>query len=236
MISNFVKYELSDSEKGEVKAAKARKTLTLKYPCSSTATCTPYKLTLSPGAYQFECWGSKGSYVQNPSYPGKGAYTKGTIAFFKKTEVYVYVGATGFFNSYKNETKMPSGAFGTGGGSTDVRLKFSAEWYENESLASRIMVAAGGGGVEWKHAIGGNGGELTGETSTSYNLNSVVIAEVNVLVLMQEHSDRQEHFLRKKMTGEGLVAADIMAALHMILLMQEAEDLLSFPVMKDARQ
>ena len=177
MISNFVKFELSDPEKGNVNLKKTHKTLTFRYPCSNTTICTPYKLTLSPGAYQFECWGSKGVSSHPPAYPGKGAYTKGSIAFFKKTEVYVYIGATGQFNMHGNESIKPFGIHAPGGGSTDVRLEYSDVWHEERSLRSRIMVAAGGGGVEWKHGIGGNGGELEGEPSTSYTFGEVKIEQ-----------------------------------------------------------
>ena len=177
MISNFVKFELLEPEKGVVNATKTKKTLTFKYPCSSNKICTPYKLTLNPGAYQFECWGSKGTFTQTPSYPGKGAYTRGSIAFFKKTELYINIGATGLYNAFKNESITLKGTYGFGGGSTDVRLEFTDKWYDDKSLRSRIMVAAGGGGVEWKNAIGGNGGELEGEPSTSFGTYGAVFTE-----------------------------------------------------------
>ena len=57
--------------------------------------------------------------------------------------------------------------YGSGGGATDVRLVNGA-WNDFDSLASRIMVAAGGGGAyngdnyNWKSNPGGYGGALTG--------------------------------------------------------------------------
>ena len=166
MIDNLVKFAVINSQKGEANAVKSRKSLTLRYPCSNRHDCTPYKLTLNPGNYKIECWGSKGTITHSPAYPGKGAYTRGLIALFSKTELYVYVGATGHFNSYMNTSDFVS-ISDTGGGSTDVRLVYSDEWNDTESLKSRIMVAAGGGGAEWSYAKGGNGGELEGDPSFS---------------------------------------------------------------------
>ena len=175
MIKNFVKFELSDPGKGTTNATHTRKSLTLKYPCTNKVICTPYKLTLKPGTYKIECWGSKGTSWSTPPYPGKGAYTKGSISIFNKTDFYVYVGASGLFNSYKNNSSLNSS--NPGGGATDVRLVYSDKWSDLQSLKSRIMVAAGGGGVEWSKAIGGNGGELEGGESTSFNVNGSVIDE-----------------------------------------------------------
>ena len=167
MISNFVKFAIEDLKKGTPNSITSRKSIVLKYPCSDKHKCTPYKLSLNPGTYKFECWGSKGEVLQTPAYPGKGAYTRGSIAIFNRIDLYVYVGATGYFNSYMNNVQMPLSS--SGGGSTDVRLVYSSEWNDTESLKSRIMVAAGGGGVEWEYAIGGNGGELEGDQSISTN-------------------------------------------------------------------
>ena len=175
MISNFVKFALVDSKKGDINATKTRKSVTLRYPCSSKIVCTPYKLTLSPGSYQFECWGSKGFTYFSAATTGKGAYTRGLITFYSKTELYIYIGATGLFNSYNNNSYVRSS--NPGGGATDVRLVYHEEWSNIESLKSRIMVAAGGGGAEWQGAKGGDGGELEGGESTSFNLNGVAFQE-----------------------------------------------------------
>ena len=69
------------------------------------------------------------------------------------------LGAVGFFNTVKDfEDKIVKGGFA--GGATDVRLATSEKWWENETLISRIMVAAGGGCAEWTASIGRNGGTL----------------------------------------------------------------------------
>ena len=80
----------------------------------------------------------------------------------KATQFYVYIGATGHFNCVKDDEYPISGQ--TGGGATDLRLVATDNWYDKESLISRIMVAAGGAGAEWSNNIGGNGGELVGDS------------------------------------------------------------------------
>ena len=170
MISDAVKFALSDGSKpSSSKISVNEKFILLKYPCDVSTTCQPYELKISPGAYKFECWGAKGKMWQertDRSFPGLGAYTKGNIIFEKNTILYIYVGATGLFNSVNRNN---NGYFG--GGATDVRLTKTNNWYDMESLISRIMVAAGGGGAEWNNSIGGNGGELEGGSSkpTYYN-------------------------------------------------------------------
>jgi len=174
MITNFVNLEIVNTTRGTLNAVSTRSTIILKYPCTNKTICTPYKLNLKPGAYKVECWGAKGTYHHVNSFPGRGAYTSGLFSVFSELELYVFVGATGRFNSYKNLTEnffneiVRSGL--SGGGATDVRLENSANWFDISSLKSRIMVAAGGGGVEWSNAQGGNGGELEGGKSTSTDI------------------------------------------------------------------
>ena len=47
-----------------------------------------------------------------------------------------------------------------------IKLIVTKNWYDTESLISRIMVAGAGGGAEWAASIGGNGGGLIGGNST----------------------------------------------------------------------
>ena len=164
MISRFVKYSYLDSslaKAGNIK--RTRKSITFDYPCDSTAKCTPVSIILNRGVYKLECWGAKGNYWSVPdigaSIPGLGAYTSGEIVIYKTTQFFIYIVTTGYFNCYKG-TSLSNGIIG--GGATDVRLVSSENWYDNESLISRIMVAAGGAGAEWANNIGGNGGELIG--------------------------------------------------------------------------
>ena len=169
MIHKLVQYSVLDEDLGSPKVIEKTSSITLKYPCNNVFNCTPYKLVLKPSIYRFECWGSIGSQWETSSKPGKGAYTRGTIFISKKTEMYAYIGALGYFNSMKGAKQAIKGL--PGGGSTDVRLEKSENWWDLQSLKTRIMVAAGGGGAEWSASIGGNGGELIGNSSISAKSN-----------------------------------------------------------------
>ena len=154
-LNNHVLVDVVDVSKGTKKVNVNKDSILLNYPCSSTYYCTPYLLTLSPGRYQFECWGAKG--IGNGS-PGLGAYTSGVIKLNDISTFFVYIGATGTFNSVPNGIKADC----IGGGATDVRLSYAESWHDTKSLISRIMVAAGGAGAEWVMTKGGNGGAPDG--------------------------------------------------------------------------
>ena len=133
------------------------------------------------GKYTFELWGAgagtsmdTGKLTNTYSRPGgAGGYTKGTIELQKGETVYIYVGgrgkdaiigdAAGGFNGGGKSVYDHSDdeSAGSGGGATDIRL-IPGVWNYNKSLASRIMVAGGGGGAAYNHA-GGYAGGLTGE-------------------------------------------------------------------------
>ena len=166
MINNFVKVSLQDPSKGEIKETfQTRNSIVLDYPCTNSHVCTPYVLDLSKGVYKFECWGSLGQQWVSMSTPGLGAYTSGILYVPKPTKFFVYIGNTGFFNAVKEMESSVRGCYP--GGATDVRLNYSEKWWDNYSLISRIMVAAGGGGAEWQASIGGNGGTINGGESIS---------------------------------------------------------------------
>ena len=142
-----------------------KRSCTLTYPKTCTiSSCSPYKITLEKGIYQFECWGAKGIIFYSGT-PGLGSYASGCINISEKISFYVFIGATGFFNSLKINQSLigPQGS----GGATDVRLKATKHWYDFESLATRLIVAAGGGSTEWQLSIGGNGGGIEGGSSVS---------------------------------------------------------------------
>lgn len=117
------------------------------------------------GYYQIELWGAQGG--SSSTVGGKGAYTSGTIYLKKDEKIYVYVGESG--GNIQTATYNGGGYSGTlynarsGGGATDIRL-VSGSWDEFESLKSRIMVAAGGGGSTAGNygCNGGAGGTLEG--------------------------------------------------------------------------
>ena len=166
MIKNFVKTSLKNSSKGKVnETIQTHKSLVLNYPCSKSDDCTPYVLELSKAVYKFECWGSKGGTWDRVSTAGLGGYTSGILYVPKPTTFFVYIGNIGIFNAAPI-TGLDALSQGLPGGATDVRLNYSENWYDNYSLISRIMVAAGGGSSEWSQSIGGNGGTLNGGTSS----------------------------------------------------------------------
>jgi len=135
----------------------------------------------APGYYKFELNGAAGSGV---SYQGLGAYTSGELYLDEGNTLYVYVGECVVYDDTANKTAFNGGGAGglmtynntykgEGGGATDVRL-VSGTWDDFDSLKSRIMVAAGGGGQGNYSAQGGDGGlsiggmGLEGRYSSSY--------------------------------------------------------------------
>ena len=150
------------------------------------------------GVYKVELWGAQGG--SNLTYVGgKGAYTSGEIEISQNLELFITVGemghlptsqtnSRGAFNGGGGTIGSPDGPVyynigATGGGATDIRItsgSYSTYTRTNtlisdfNSLKSRIMVAAGGGGSSygnidgWEaHGIGGAGGSLTGNNGTS---------------------------------------------------------------------
>ena len=135
------------------------------------------------GKYTFELWGAgagtsmqTGKLTNTASRPGgAGGYTKGSITLQKGDTFYIYVGgrgqdaiigdALGGYNGGGNATYDHSDdeSAGAGGGATDIRL-VPGVWNYNKSLASRIMVAGGGGGAAYNQA-GGYAGGLVGEAA-----------------------------------------------------------------------
>lgn len=97
--------------------------------------------------YKIELWGSAGGYSENVASEtvGKGAYTSGNIVLNKNSKLYIYIG--GHHEKHEIKTYFNGGmkAEAGGGGSSDIRLNYG-NWDSFESLKSRIMVAAGGGG------------------------------------------------------------------------------------------
>ena len=120
--------------------------------------------------YKIEAWGAQGG--SSASYTGgKGAYTKGTIRLTKGQKLYIYVGEQGSIGtekSFNGGGASITGPYygGSGGGATDIRL-ISGDWDSTTGLASRIMVASGGGGASYYvYGDGGAGGALTGYNGT----------------------------------------------------------------------
>ena len=133
----------------------------------------PYEVSLVPGEYLIECVGASGG--------GKGGYGARVSAVLKLSTTktfFIFVGSKG--ENIKYSTEKSKGGFNGGGkgggsalhetktyrsgagggGATDFRL-YRGNWYDEESLKSRIIVAGGGGG-EGFGIQGGSGGRLTG--------------------------------------------------------------------------
>lgn len=146
------------------------------------------------GTYYVELWGAAGNYYpeEMKDQVGKGAYTAGKLNLSAGDKLYIYTGQNAiesgsFYGPSFNAGSSAAGASNnsgaqlvscgknenchnssSGGGATDVRLVPGA-WDNADSLNSRIMVAAGGGGTQkfsnsttFVEGIGGSGGGLVG--------------------------------------------------------------------------
>ena len=138
------------------------------------------------GTYKIELWGAEGGSGIDSDHTvrkgGTGAYTTGEISLTKGETLYVYVGGKGT-DSVLGTTSQIGGyngggaGYAGGGGATDIRLT-SGTWNDTTSLASRLMVASGGGGSGRNRSdsdptgsaivggIGGAGGSLSGNAAT----------------------------------------------------------------------
>lgn len=146
------------------------------------------------GSYKVELWGARGGnmtgiatdYLENNRgelsyYGGKGAYTSGIITLNKNENIFTYVGGRGTDNVSLVGNEGINGGYNgggilsnsnaqyygsSGGGATDIRI-INGSWNNFNSLKSRIMVAAGGGGAAFRNqgygeGNGGDGGSLRG--------------------------------------------------------------------------
>lgn len=157
------------------------------------------------GTYKIELWGASGgegwTNAGGLGYcnGGNGSYTSGTIELEQGEQLYFYVGEKGadggpVTNNYRPASFNGGGAGGfggsddnggVGGGATDVRL-VNGNWDDFDSIKSRIMVAAGGGGgncvnhSSYTNISYRNGGNLFIESTGVAAWNrSCTITEVN---------------------------------------------------------
>jgi hypothetical protein len=125
-----------------------------------------------------ECWGAQGGDYSS-ARGGRGAYTCGIININTNSVFYLYIGSAGHSitaaqnGNWEFNGGGPAGGqagfenkryWSSGGGATDIRLS-NGNWNDFNSLKSRIMVAAGGGGIFNENATvehGGYGGALIG--------------------------------------------------------------------------
>lgn len=125
------------------------------------------------GWYKIELWGASGGNATSETGEvragGKGAYTSGLIYLTENQKLYFYIGGTTTnSNGGANGGGKGAGKGMGGGGSTDVRIK-SGAWDNDDSLRTRLMVAAGGGGAEGfkQGAAGGDAGAVIGRPGQS---------------------------------------------------------------------
>ena len=143
-----------------------------------------YQVFIAPitGNYRVQLWGAGGGKAMcNASScgnPGYGGYTSGVLKMTQGEKYYIYVGGKGTdgvvgadsaggyngggLGTWDNADDETSGG---GGGATDIRLE-SGSWNNSTGLASRIMVAGGGGGASYTYQAGHAGG-LTGLTGSN---------------------------------------------------------------------
>mgnify|MGYP004465390719 CR=1 FL=1 len=121
------------------------------------------------GTYKVELWGAEGgSSISNLS--SLGGYVKGNITLKRNQKLYVYVGEKPEYISGMCYDNNPNSSFNGstqgnctgGGGATDVRLTSATNWYDFDGLKSRIIVAAGGGGIWYDNKTIGTAGGLKG--------------------------------------------------------------------------
>jgi len=135
------------------------------------------------GTYSLEVWGASGGGDSDQlvgSHKGLGGYSKGNIPLTAGQNIYIYVGGQGIASSNPlgSGGGWNGGGHGStgscigygGGGGTDIRT-VNGLWDDSTSLASRILVAGGGGGADnlagpiggSDDGSGGSGGGLSGE-------------------------------------------------------------------------
>lgn len=134
------------------------------------------------GTYKIELWGASGGTQRQRDVLNNGAYVSGNIDLNKVDKLFVYTGSVGVSWEYGHNYSLFNGGGkcyftlekgngGSGGGATDVRL-IGGDWDDFNSLKSRIMVAAGGGGLGYIDNVAGAAGGLVG-------YDSVILPESN---------------------------------------------------------
>ena len=166
---------------GELKETKIRKVTVFETVTNFSYTGAEQAYIVpASGYYKIELWGASGG--NNNGTAGKGAYTSGEIYLNKNEILYFYVGQNPTYQSGSCYNDNPNNSFNGnttgscvgGGGATDVRL-VSGVWYNFNSLKTRIMVSAGGGGAFYA-GTGGYGGALTGGAGIGISSSSTTTA------------------------------------------------------------
>jgi|GEM_PF-6430653 len=131
-------------------------------------TGTVQAITLYPATYKFEVWGAQGGRVTENSPAvegGRGGYSEGHLTLTEVTTLFVSVGKHG--DKTSNSCAVSDAGWngggriaynchgGAGGGATDIALlgvAGSTAWNTPEHLHSRLIVAGGGGGLDYDHS------------------------------------------------------------------------------------
>ena len=134
------------------------------------------------GTYKLQCWGASGIGDPTPDLGGRGGYAEGNCSLGISDILYVCVGGRG--NQYNNPAFRYGNIYflGTkshGGGATSITttLRYDGvhDGLKNETEKGQLaeyvnhkdevlLVAGGGGGVEWDGQYGGAGGGDQGGT------------------------------------------------------------------------
>ena len=142
------------------KNEKQQKVLFISYPCADNSYCPPISFTLQRGRYLFELWGARCGKICFGTEIAFGGYASGILSTSKPLSFQAHIGGVGSdavcdyvnVNGGNNGGGKGGSAGSGGGGATDVRL--------DDTLQSRIIVAAGAGGGERKAS--GHGGGING--------------------------------------------------------------------------
>ncbi len=96
------------------------------------------------GWYKIELWGAAAAGTIGDSSTNRGSYTSGTIYLDENEHLYFYIGGVG--NASSLAYNQIDSTTAKGGGASDVRIvSGGANWADNASKRSIIMLAGGGG-------------------------------------------------------------------------------------------
>ena len=113
------------------------------------------------GTYKIECWGAAGGDGWSGGVKGYGGYSYGNIKLTAGQNIYINVG--------QQASSYNGGGLGQapGGGATHIATTNRGELKNYASYQNEVLiVAGGGGGMEWG-GKGGDGGGITGNYGTS---------------------------------------------------------------------
>lgn len=152
--SGYNNYDIIRNHHYTVNIDLTKKAPPVVYNYNYTGAAQTFSVPIS-GTYKIECWGAQGSN-SGPHYGGKGAYCSGDINIQTIRTLYIYVGAQsgGFGGGGVSKESERNQLFGNdGGGATDIRLNSSSNLRDFESFKSRIIIAAGGGGANYRNSV-----------------------------------------------------------------------------------